>query len=48
MPPFPAIRVISWLPKLRRPDGEALGAFWGEKRSRREEVASGEDEEKRL
>ena len=22
MPPFPAIRVISWLPKLRRPDGE--------------------------
>jgi len=23
MPPFPAIRVISWLPKLRRPDGEA-------------------------
>ncbi|CAJ1334023.1 unnamed protein product [Effrenium voratum] len=23
VPPFPAIRVISWLPKLRRPDGEA-------------------------
>ncbi|CAE7018229.1 unnamed protein product [Symbiodinium sp. CCMP2456] len=22
VPPFPAIRVISWLPKLRRPDGE--------------------------
>mmetsp|Transcript_14942 Transcript_14942/g.26177 ORF Transcript_14942/g.26177 Transcript_14942/m.26177 type:complete len:314 (-) Transcript_14942:192-1133(-) len=22
-PPFPPIRVISWLPKLRRPDGEA-------------------------
>eukprot|EP00439_Symbiodinium_sp_Y106_P009321 s11939_g1.t1 len=21
VPPFPAIRVISWLPKLRRPDG---------------------------
>lgn len=23
VPPFPAIRVISWLPKIRRPDGEA-------------------------
>jgi len=23
MPPFPAIRVISWLPKIRRPDGGA-------------------------
>mmetsp|Transcript_64074 Transcript_64074/g.149207 ORF Transcript_64074/g.149207 Transcript_64074/m.149207 type:complete len:313 (+) Transcript_64074:42-980(+) len=23
LPPFPPIRVISWLPKLRRPDGEA-------------------------
>mmetsp|Transcript_94467 Transcript_94467/g.244004 ORF Transcript_94467/g.244004 Transcript_94467/m.244004 type:complete len:376 (-) Transcript_94467:272-1399(-) len=23
IPPFPAIRVISWLPKIRRPDGEA-------------------------
>ena len=23
VPPFPGIRVISWLPKIRRPDGEA-------------------------
>lgn len=23
VPPFPSIRVISWLPKIRRPDGEA-------------------------
>ncbi|CAE8616671.1 unnamed protein product [Polarella glacialis] len=29
VPPFPAIRVISWLPKIRRPDGisELLGTF---------------------
>lgn len=36
MPPFPAIRVISWMPKLRGPDGEALrddndDQMWGKR-----------------
>lgn len=30
VPPFPAIRVISWLPKLRRPDGEAEKNEYGD------------------
>lgn len=30
MTPFPAIRVISWLPKLRRPDGEAERDEYGD------------------
>lgn len=32
LPPFPAIRVISWLPKIRRPDGEAERDEFGEQR----------------
>lgn len=30
VPPFPAIRVISWLPKMRRPDGEAERDEYGD------------------
>jgi len=30
MPPFPGIRVISWLPKIRRPDGEAERDAYGD------------------
>eukprot|EP00405_Crypthecodinium_cohnii_P040957 CAMPEP_0206563546 /NCGR_PEP_ID=MMETSP0325_2-20121206/22914_1 /ASSEMBLY_ACC=CAM_ASM_000347 /TAXON_ID=2866 /ORGANISM="Crypthecodinium cohnii, Strain Seligo" /LENGTH=468 /DNA_ID=CAMNT_0054065979 /DNA_START=522 /DNA_END=1925 /DNA_ORIENTATION=- len=30
LPPFPAIRIISWRPKLRRPDGEAERDEYGD------------------
>lgn len=32
VPPFPAIRVISWLPKIRRPDGEAERDEYGDQK----------------
>jgi len=30
VPPFPSMRVISWLPKIRRPDGEAERDSYGD------------------
>jgi len=32
VPPFPGIRIISWLPKLRRPDGEAERDEYGDQK----------------